>query len=358
MSPPVEGHGGDALAVDHRAVGRAEVGQHHLGAVEVEPGVPARDADVGQAQVGLVAAADHGRADRQRVGAPVAGHQPHVAAPARRDPAAARLAAGSRPGPDRWYGSAWYGCGRHVAAGVDLGRDPEHAGVEPSPRSISTMTSPYTVQRLLADELGLRLGQLLGQRGGVRRQPAVVVRRQVDHVAVRHQRAPTGEDGLVRLRLPLHGVEDLHGVDDPLEHLGEGPLDQAFQALLEALQHAHRLLLGFRGHDGIRPTALRYRTPDGQPRATLTGASAAHGSRASRSRRSSGVLRIARAAQRSLGRQQQCYDKMPQSSSTGKWRNGRRARFRSVCPKGRGGSTPPFPTTVSPRGLPSRATRQ
>ena len=28
----------------------------------------------------------------------------------------------------------------------------------------------------------------------------------------------------------------------------------------------------------------------------------------------------------------------------GMWRNGRRARFRSVCPKGRGGSTPPIPT--------------
>ncbi len=29
---------------------------------------------------------------------------------------------------------------------------------------------------------------------------------------------------------------------------------------------------------------------------------------------------------------------------TRKWRNGRRARFRSVCPKGRGGSTPPLRT--------------
>src|SRR5689334_15052365 len=28
------------------------------------------------------------------------------------------------------------------------------------------------------------------------------------------------------------------------------------------------------------------------------------------------------------------------------WRNGRRARFRSVCPKGRGGSTPPIPTKL------------
>src|SRR3954463_10643511 len=37
----------------------------------------------------------------------------------------------------------------------------------------------------------------------------------------------------------------------------------------------------------------------------------------------------------------------------GKWRNGRRARFRSVCPKGRGGSTPPLPTSSwgIPQGL-------
>lgn len=39
----------------------------------------------------------------------------------------------------------------------------------------------------------------------------------------------------------------------------------------------------------------------------------------------------------------------------GKWRNGRRARFRSVCPKGRGGSTPPLPTRKQPRMVGSRA---
>ena len=40
---------------------------------------------------------------------------------------------------------------------------------------------------------------------------------------------------------------------------------------------------------------------------------------------------------------------------SGEWRNGRRARFRSVCPKGRGGSTPPSPTL--PRACsPSRTT--
>ncbi len=39
----------------------------------------------------------------------------------------------------------------------------------------------------------------------------------------------------------------------------------------------------------------------------------------------------------------------------GKWRNGRRARFRSVCPKGRGGSTPPLPTRKQPRVIGSRA---
>src|SRR5687768_15801303 len=33
------------------------------------------------------------------------------------------------------------------------------------------------------------------------------------------------------------------------------------------------------------------------------------------------------------------------------WRNGRRARFRSVCPKGRGGSTPPIPTRSPGRPL-------
>src|SRR5690349_16354094 len=37
-------------------------------------------------------------------------------------------------------------------------------------------------------------------------------------------------------------------------------------------------------------------------------------------------------------------------ASLGKWRNGRRARFRSVCPKGRGGSTPPLPTLVETDG--------
>src|SRR5690606_16832065 len=34
---------------------------------------------------------------------------------------------------------------------------------------------------------------------------------------------------------------------------------------------------------------------------------------------------------------------------SGKWRNGRRARFRSVCPKGREGSTPSFPTLTGSR---------
>jgi len=38
---------------------------------------------------------------------------------------------------------------------------------------------------------------------------------------------------------------------------------------------------------------------------------------------------------------------------SGKWRNGRRARFRSVCPKGRGGSTPPLPTHGMFSELPS-----
>ena len=47
----------------------------------------------------------------------------------------------------------------------------------------------------------------------------------------------------------------------------------------------------------------------------------------------------------------------------GKWRNGRRARFRSVCPEGREGSTPSFPTRGAPldrvglRRFPGRSDR-
>ena len=37
----------------------------------------------------------------------------------------------------------------------------------------------------------------------------------------------------------------------------------------------------------------------------------------------------------------------PNSAATGEWRNGRRAGFRCQCPSGRGGSSPPSPTTSS-----------
>ena len=37
----------------------------------------------------------------------------------------------------------------------------------------------------------------------------------------------------------------------------------------------------------------------------------------------------------------------PISAATGEWRNGRRAGFRCQCPSGRGGSSPPSPTTSS-----------
>jgi len=107
--------------------------------------------------------------------------------------------------------------------------------------------SPYDHSRLapyaaaLAQELAQSQAEFIGEqgwtvygdviveieRGGVRRQSTVVIGRQVDHVAIRHERAPAGQNRLVGFRLPLHGVEDLHGVDDPLEDLGEGPLDQA-----------------------------------------------------------------------------------------------------------------------------------
>ena len=39
-----------------------------------------------------------------------------------------------------------------------------------------------------------------------------------------------------------------------------------------------------------------------------------------------------------------CYNQRRQYWTKGKWRNGRRAGFRSQCPEGCGGSNPPFPT--------------
>ena len=71
------------LPVHHRAVRGAEIGQHDLAAVVVEPGVPARDPHVGQAQVGLVAAADDGRADGQGIGTTVVGDQADLPGTAR-----------------------------------------------------------------------------------------------------------------------------------------------------------------------------------------------------------------------------------------------------------------------------------
>src|SRR3989440_101272 len=161
--------------------------------------------------------------------------------------------------------------GRDVSAGVDLGGDPEHAGVEPV--AALDLHDHVAVDRpaLLADELRLGLGQLLGQRGRVWCEPAVIIRRQIYHVAVRDQSSSTGQDRLVRLGLPLHGVEDLHGVDDTLEDLGEGPFDQAFQTLLKALKHTHRLLLWFREQMvSVRRTPAR--APIGRTRATLPAA--------------------------------------------------------------------------------------
>src|SRR4051794_974949 len=173
----VQRDGGHALAVDHRSVGRAEVGEYDLRTVEVEPGMAPRDAHVGQSQVGLVTAPDHGRADRERVAATVTGDQPRATGL----PAAAlrrwRALRSVRALVVGWVtGRRFVGRDRcHVATGVDLGGDPEHARVQ----AVTALDLDDDVAihgpALLADELGLRLGQLLGERGGVGREPAVVV---------------------------------------------------------------------------------------------------------------------------------------------------------------------------------------
>src|SRR5262249_9201233 len=129
--------------------------------------------------------------------------------------------------------------GSDIATGVHLGGDAEHSGIQTLAAFDLHDHVAVHGPALFTDELGLGLGELLGERGRVRGEAAVVVWRQVGDITVGYERAATGQDRLVGLRLALHGVEDLDGVHDPLEHLREGPFDQAFQSLLKALQHAH-----------------------------------------------------------------------------------------------------------------------
>src|SRR5206468_12071673 len=132
---------------------------------------------------------------------------------------------------------------------------------------------------------------------GVHVETLVVALRQLDDEIVRHQRAALGHDGGPVIHLALDGARHLDRLQLGPEGTREGTLDHAFKTTLEALQNSQRA------------TSLRVPCPRSYP-----GRGSARG-RAN--------LLVAQ----------------------GGWRNGRRARFRSVCPKGREGSNPSSPTS-------------
>ena len=121
---------------------------------------------------------------------------------------------------------------------------------------------------------------------------------QLDDEIVRHQRAALGHDGRPVVHLALDSARHLDRLELGPEGTREGTLYHAFKTTLEALQNSQRA------------TSLHVPRPRWYP-----GRGSARG-RAN--------LLVAR----------------------GGWRNGRRARFRSVCPKGREGSNPSSPTHV------------
>jgi hypothetical protein len=83
-------------------------------------------------------------------------------------------------------------------------------------------------------------GQFVAELDRVRAEPLVVPCAQLDDEVVRHHGAVAVPDRRVVVTLTLQRARDLHGLHLTLEDLGEGPVHQALQPLLKALQHTHR----------------------------------------------------------------------------------------------------------------------
>ncbi len=202
---------------------------------------------------------------------------------------------------------------RVLAAGDDVAAHVEDAGLEPGlvPERDGDRTDEAVA--LVGGVLANHGGQLVLQRGGVRRQALVVVVAELDDEVVGHQDAARADDRGLVVELALERAADLDRLHLRLEGAREDPLDEAFEPALEALQNTHDTSLSGR----LIRSYLRL----------LTG-------------------------HRSCP---WCLVVLPGCS--GEWRNGRRARFRSVCPKGRGGSTPPSPTYLVTCFCPLRTSR-
>src|SRR3989440_10425420 len=150
----VERDSGHPLSVDHRAVRRAQIGQSDLAAVVVQPGVPAGDPHVGQAQIRLVTAADHGRPDGQRVRPAVVGDQPY------RPPATGRAA----DRPTRLLGTVALllvvrrvGRGRGPLGGMPPGGPPPRVDLpgHPGHARVQTRPAPHLAGHLPVDRPAL-----------------------------------------------------------------------------------------------------------------------------------------------------------------------------------------------------------
>src|SRR5208282_957296 len=178
----------------------------------------------------------------------------------------------------------------------DAGPDPERARgyvghpFEPHPNR------PYERVALFLCVVPGQVGQLDTQTLGVHVEALVVALGQFDDKVVGHQRASLGHDGGPVVHLTLDRARHLDWLQLGPEGAREGTFYHAFKTTLEALQNSQRA------------TSLHVPRPRWYP-----GRGSARG-RAN--------LLVAQ----------------------GGWRNGRRARFRSVCPKGREGSNPSSPT--------------
>src|SRR5579863_3767216 len=288
----------DRLAVHEGAVGRAQVDEDNLAILHPQLGMVPRHARINQAQVAVRAPAEQRHRALQLVGvlAAVARGRAGGAGPGDQQP---WMAGETRPRRPRQVTG-----GQPDLAALD-GRAADHAGPDPERARGHVRDAleahPYRAHERVALLLGVvpgQVGQFDAQALGVHVQAVVVGLGQLDDEIVGHQGPALGHDGGPVVHFPLDRAGHLDRLQLGPEGAREGTLNHAFQATLEALQ------------DSQRATSLPVLAPD---RIRGTGALAV-------------VL---------------TYFLPP-----GGWRNGRRARFRSVCPKGREGSNPSSPTYI------------
>ena len=154
---------------------------------------------------------------------------------------------------------------------------------------------------------------------------------QRDAVAVRCEDLTVAHDVALVGSFALQRRADFDRFDLALEDPRERPADEALEATFEPLRQGSRRP----PPDGISPARVSAHVPT-----TVLG----------------GALRPANPVSCPCYRFGWPISRARNGAAPGKWRNGRRARFRSVCPKGRGGSTPPLPTPAH-HGVPRSPAR-